>query len=118
MSERRLRHGEPLLRVAGAHFARELVCARCGHRRRVLRLVRPAAQLSPPRLSPRGAACRRCGGPIVPVGFALAEEVSRRALPARALAAPLRTLGLRAGDVVTLVAGGRAAHLEIDVDGT
>ncbi|MBN2507574.1 MAG: ThiF family adenylyltransferase [Verrucomicrobia bacterium] len=92
------------LSVPGKWFARRLACA-CGASRPVLRLK---DRLQPPHL-----ACRRCGGVMRPVGFDLTDRLEAAALGPAARRRSLASLGLVAGDVITIRRGARAWHYEL-----
>ena len=98
--------GSPALWVEGQAFVVAVACARCGWRRRVLRLQR--------RL--RDSRCAKCGGRMVPIGFEMVERLDAT-MSERIQHRTLRSLGLRAGDVFSVGTPlGSVRHYEIDCD--
>jgi len=72
----------------------------------------------PSRLPGKQRRCVQCGRELVAAGFDCVEELTL-ALPASILRRPLRSLGLRAGDVLTAANGARELALEIPrIDGS
>jgi molybdopterin/thiamine biosynthesis adenylyltransferase/ribosomal protein S27E len=88
--------GTPLS-VPGRRFVRTLRCPGCGRSRRVFRLE-PSA----------GGSCRRCGRAMLASGTEVVHALDGT-LPERILRRPLRALGLRNGEVISL----GEAHFEI-----
>ena len=99
-------HREGLgLRVEGQRFARELACPGCGLRRTLLNLAA--------RLEPAERVCPRCGAALRAVGFALSERLEWAELGPEERHRSLESLGIEAGDVVSIGPTGREIHLEI-----
>ncbi len=93
------------LAIAGKHFVRKVLCPGCGGLQRLLRLSRTTAAT--------GAACPQCRRPMVVTGFGVTEV-----LPASALGAPdrarlLRAIGLRDGEIVTVLTDSGRRHFEL-----
>lgn len=94
------------IEVEGSVFVRQLTCADCGFRTRMMRFERSL------RASER--ICRECGQPaMIAGGFDLTERLDAGLLPRRALGRSLASFGLRDRDVFTLDDGGRKLHFEI-----
>jgi hypothetical protein len=92
-SPRRLTVGEAIaitgrLRVAGHHFARQLICPKCAYRLLGLRLNRPKQR------------CPQCGARMIAPGFDALLEHLDASLPPEDLSRSLARVGLCAGDVV------------------
>ena len=98
---------EPLrLQVAHQMFARALVCPACGQRREIpLRLLG--------RLRPSEQACAACRQRMRAAGADLLEWLPEADIAPAVQEAPLRALGIRRGDVVTVAGGACAAHFQI-----
>ena len=94
------------LRVRGRRWATRALCGNCARPRQGLRLV-------PGPLATLGR-CRACGGPLHAPGFDLIEELPLGSLAARDRNRTLRSLGVRRGDVLSLVCPLQPArHLEV-----
>jgi hypothetical protein len=99
--------GAPNLRVPGKSFLRQLAC-HCGYSRAVFRLqgrVRAADRI-----------CPQCERPLLPLGFAMLERLTREAVAAKEWERPLAALGFKAGDVFTVTRGDKALHFELGTD--
>jgi molybdopterin/thiamine biosynthesis adenylyltransferase len=79
------------LKIEGKPFVTKLVCAGCGHTRKLLRL-----ECS---LRDSDVICVHCGQRMRGVGFDLLEELNAETVPTSGLGITLRKLGLRTGDV-------------------
>jgi molybdopterin/thiamine biosynthesis adenylyltransferase len=95
------------MRVAGSHFVSAMTCRACGRKKQLLRLE---ASLGAAALE-----CR-CGGEMVAAGFDRLEQLDLSTLPAQLLQRPLRRLGLRHRDVVTVSGAGEERHFELVAD--
>jgi molybdopterin/thiamine biosynthesis adenylyltransferase len=100
----RNRLGQISLAVEGARFARALICA-CGARRPVAALERTLGRRT----------CRACHRLMIPDPMALTDRLSGTDAWNRARNRPLRSLGIRAGDIVTVEDGRTRAHFEVAV---
>ena len=91
------------LQVAQQVFAKALVCPGCGARLQTsLRLLG--------RLDAVSRTCGGCGGGMRAAGYDLIEWLPEDEIPAGVRAAALSNLGIRRGDVVTVVAGSAAGN--------
>lgn len=96
----------PEFRVEGQFFLGGLDCPACGRKsRRALRLSN--------RITPRQLLCRHCGDRLIANGFETVDRLAAARLPASTLQRPLRTLGLRSGDVFSLLEASRETFFEI-----
>jgi hypothetical protein len=94
------------VRVAGQIFAKRATCRSCGHTRDVdLRLTG--------RLRPGERRCAACGGEMGAMGFDMIEWLIPAELPGATLVRPLRSFGVRSGDVVTLRTAEGERHFEV-----
>jgi hypothetical protein len=94
------------LRILGQAFVKQLTCPECGQARDVrLRLIG--------RLRAAERLCAACGGEMRVTGFDMIERLNPDELPGATLDRPLRTFGIRLGDVVTLSAAEGERHFEI-----
>ncbi len=84
------------LQVVGQPFVNRLTCRRCGNKRSLLRL----------RVSLRAASykCSRCGSTMVAGGFDTIDRLELSALPQRTLGRPLKSIGVRRGDILRISA--------------
>jgi molybdopterin/thiamine biosynthesis adenylyltransferase len=99
--------GEPLrLHVPHQPFARALCCPACGQRRELsIRLLG--------RLDAAEQGCPGCGRRMRATGFDLIEWLAEPDVPPTVQDAPLRSLGFRRGDVLTVAGAARAVHFQI-----
>lgn len=102
--------GSAALWVDGVPFLVRLTCAACGHARPMLRLRSS--------LSARDRTCAPCGGAMVAAAFDHVERLHAAALPPRVLGWPLRRLGLRPGDVLSIDRGDSVARFVIPDEGS
>jgi hypothetical protein len=94
------------LRVHGQRFTRRAVCSGCGHARALLQ-----TRLAFDRRQRR---CRRCGGTLVTTGLDTVDWLDLATLSQREARVPLRRLGIRTGDVISLSTPSSVArHFEI-----
>ncbi len=93
------------LAVAGERFVTQVACAACGTTRPLVRLGAALRQ--------RDRICLVCSRPTAPRGWDLAARIDVGALAPAARRRPLRTLGLRRGDVVTIARGDDVHHYEL-----
>ena len=100
------RLGTVRLRVEGKAFARALTCSRCGARSKVLQLVTDITDVH--------RRCRRCGSAMSGTGFDTVESIALAELTSRTLDRKLAALGLRAGDIVTILDQERERHFVLD----
>jgi adenylyltransferase/sulfurtransferase len=98
--------GALALHVESTLFVRRLTCTACGRVRTLF--PRPLS-----RLRPADRRCAGCGAPMVAGGFDMIECLRPADLPGGMLARPLRSLGLRGGDVFTLTGAAGERHFEI-----
>jgi molybdopterin/thiamine biosynthesis adenylyltransferase len=82
-----------------------LACRECGQQARALRLQG--------RIGPRLRRCGQCGGDLQPIGFHLRARIDLHSAGERLLARPLRHVGLRGGDVLTLSGAHPDQHIEL-----
>ena len=94
------------LRVAQHAFVTALRCPACGRRRDV-----PLHLLA--RLEPAERQCADCARAMRPAGTETTEWLPEADLGPGVLDAPLRRLGVRRGDVVTLADDTHAAHFQL-----
>jgi len=94
------------LRVAHHAFVTALCCPACGRRRDV-----PLHLLA--RLEPAERHCADCGRAMRPAGTETTEWLPEADLGPGVLDAPLRRLGVRRGDVVTVADETHAAHFQL-----
>jgi molybdopterin/thiamine biosynthesis adenylyltransferase len=102
------RGGAPVeaIRIEGDVFVKRVTCLSCGRPRDVMRFGR--------RLSAEQRKCRSCGGRMAAAGMDVEESLGVAHLAAASLLSkPLSRLGLRTGDVVSVVGRSRTAHLQI-----
>ena len=102
------RGGVPVegIRVEGDVFVKRVACLSCGRPRDAMRFGR--------RLSAEQRKCRSCGGRMAAAGMDAEESLCVAHLAAASLLSkPLSRLGLRAGDVVSVVGRSRTVHLQI-----
>jgi len=91
------------LRVEGHRINTRLRCPACGVIDDVLHLSgRPLVK-----------DCRRCGDTLIPMGFYSCDRLDLAASPARTRRRSLRSVGLRDGDVFTLIDGEHERHFEL-----
>jgi hypothetical protein len=90
------------LAVAGRRFLLRLACPQCGRTRRCLQLD-----------GNRSRRCRECSRRLVAAGFDLADCVSELDVRPRDYRRSLATLGIRAGDVLSLGGPHGELHLEV-----
>jgi hypothetical protein len=93
------------LSVAGQRFAVALTCPVCGGEEPTFRLERVLHRSPHP--------CPACHGEMRPTGFGLRDEVLVESAPSDALDAPLASLGLRAGDVLSMHTPSVEVHYEL-----
>lgn len=95
------------IQVAGKRFAKELVCESCGHTRPVLRLWTAGGM--------DAVSCERCSAPMSVAGFAMTERLVADGLSPDELRRSLRSLGIRAHEIVTAQSANGAAprHFEL-----
>jgi molybdopterin/thiamine biosynthesis adenylyltransferase len=107
LGRRALGTDDVALGVAGQLFASRLSCPSgdCGA------TVPLGAHLFA-RLGAVALACAACGGPLAAAGFDALDWLGAADVPADLLAAPLRRVGLRAGDVVSVTNQQRTTHFE------
>jgi len=98
----------PRLAVEGLSFVRKLLCQECGRTRSVVRLSG--------RLRPGQKVCRRCGGPMAPIGFEMTPDLGADDGGAALRGRSLGALGFRAGDIFSLDAD-RAARRRFVIGG-
>jgi molybdopterin/thiamine biosynthesis adenylyltransferase len=96
-------NGGVQLRVEGHRFVTKLTCAGCGRSADILRLSG--------RLDTR--ACRDCGDSMIPMGFYTYDRLESGALPASATRRSLWSLGLRAGDILSLSDSEGERHFQL-----
>ena len=94
------------LRIANQLFVRALVCPACGERRDVhLQLLG--------RLRAALRTCARCGQPLRASGADAAEWLSEDDVEGRMREVPLASLGVHAGDVVSVAGASCTAHFQM-----
>lgn len=93
---------EATLSVPGQSFVERLTCVHCDVTREVCRLVS--------RLRPADLKCPGCGVPSTPVGFDQVSRIRSSRVSPRAATQPVSSLGLRAGDVITVARAGVESH--------
>ena len=94
------------LRIPGQAFVKQLTCFACGYTRDArLRLIG--------RLRTAERRCGACGGEMRVAGFDMIERLNPAELPGATLDRPLRSFGIRLGDVVTLSTAEGDRHFEI-----
>jgi molybdopterin/thiamine biosynthesis adenylyltransferase len=94
------------LRVERKSWVTRLACRDCGGQARAFRLQG--------RLGQKRGHCNKCGGEMQPIGFYLRPHIDVREASDQLLARPLRNLGLRCGDVLTLSNEQGDRHVEIN----
>ncbi len=98
--------GKVSLGVDGHEFAKELQCPGCGAAKALLAL--------PDRLPSKARTCASCAGrEMLATGFKRLDRVSAADVPARALRRSLRSLGVRAGDVLVADDGAQENYVEV-----
>jgi hypothetical protein len=98
--------GSRRLRIANQLFVRGLVCPACGERRDVhLQLLG--------RLRAALRTCAQCGQPLRASGADAFEWLSEDDVEGRMREVPLASLGVRAGDVVSVAGASRTAHFQV-----
>lgn len=98
------------LKVVDQVFARKLTCLACGEQREFMPYLFG-------RLGRTARTCERCGGTMRVAGFDVVEWLRAADLPASVCDASLHSLGVRAGDVLSLAAGDRTMHVELGAHG-
>jgi len=94
------------IRVEGDVFVKRVSCLSCGRPRKAMRFGR--------RLSAEQRKCPSCGGRMAAPGMDVEESLGVADLAAASLLSqPLSRLGLRGGDVVSVVGRSRTIHLQI-----
>jgi molybdopterin/thiamine biosynthesis adenylyltransferase len=104
-SRRSANGAAPSLRVWGQYLARSLACLRCGAGHKVFHLRG--------RLEPRRLHCRACGGRLAAGGLGLIEDLTLDEASPALLRRTLRSIGIEAGDVLTVESEMRPVHIEI-----
>ena len=99
--------GSPTLRIEGRAFARDVRCAACG---RGVALATLAVRAPRARLR-----CRGCAAAIAVGGERIVHALSLADLPAPLARCSLRSIGLRAGDLLTLGGDGGEQHFELHI---
>jgi transposase-like protein len=89
----------------GSTLVKRLDCPRCGFSRRVFRLQS--------RLREQDQVCDRCGRPMLAAGFYSKSRLARADLGPGEAARTLASLGLRAGDVISLRTGADEKFFEL-----
>ena len=103
-------HAEVTVELEGSGFVRTLVCPQCGAAApNRLQLVRPNSSLQCP--------CPQCSQRVDIRGFDVVEQLEAAKLTKKELQRSLRSLGLRAGDIVTVSGPDGQRHFEIGVSG-
>jgi len=101
--------GKVRLGVDGREFAKALHCPGCGGAKELLAL--------PERLPFAARSCAACNGrEMIAVGFKKLARISASDVPARVLRRSLRSLGIRAGDVLVAGDGGQERYFEVNHD--
>lgn len=93
------------IRIFGTRFVTEVVCVRCGRKRRVVRVERGLG-------GARGW-CGACHRPMEVTSLGLVEWLPLAALTSRELDRALESFGLARGDVVTIRSRGTEQHVEL-----
>jgi molybdopterin/thiamine biosynthesis adenylyltransferase len=98
-------NGLSSLAFGGQPLVKRLDCPKCGFSRRLFRLQS--------RLGPGERLCDRCGGELLSAGFYMKTRLARADLGPGDEARTLASLGLRAGDVISLSNGSRPRFLSL-----
>ena len=93
------------LSIEGDRFVSGLTCRTCGATRRLLRLRQ--------RLPTSSRHCRHCGGAMIATGIELRSALDFNALSAHHRATRLASIGLDAGDILTIQSDSSIRHIEL-----
>jgi molybdopterin/thiamine biosynthesis adenylyltransferase len=97
------------LSVDGQTIVRRVRCPQC-------RTVKNVGGRVSARMKP--AACRRCGGAMMPAAIDASDSLCRKDISAAWLDRPLAAFGLVDGDIITLQTGDATVHYEVGFSGS